>query len=115
MANVEGTRADVLRVLYGKWRQDHTGEKLRYPSKCCHWENVDGMRTRIPDDEFDECVGILSRSAFNDCLDSLEVDGMIELFDTGLDVYYIVTPRGQGKMAELQRGTVVREPTPLSS
>ena len=115
MANVEGTKVDVLRVLYGKWLQDHTGEKLRYPSKCCHWENVEGTRTRIPDDEFDEWVGILSISGFNDCVDSLEVDGLIELFDTGLDVYYVVAPRGLGKMAELKRGAVVREPTPLSS
>jgi hypothetical protein len=115
MANVVEIRADVLRVLYGKWLQDHTGEKLRYPSKCCHWENLDGKRTRTPDDDFADWVGRFSPSGFNECLDSLEVDGLIELFDTGLDVYYVVAPKGLARISELQRSSVAPESTPRSS
>jgi hypothetical protein len=111
MANILETRADVLRVLYEKWLQDHTGEKLRYPSKCCYWETSDGKRSRIPDDYFDECVERFSRPGVNECLDSLDVDGLIELFDTGLDVYYVVAPKGLAKMAELQRKAAVTEST----
>jgi hypothetical protein len=114
MTNIEEKKTDILRVLYGKWWQDHTGEKLRYPSKCCHWENSDGKRNRIPDDYFDEWVGAFSRSGFNECIDSLVADGLIELFDTGLDVYYVVSAKGLAKMAKLELGALPESATQSS-
>ena len=101
----------VLMALYKKWWQDHRCEETKYPSMYCHWETNDRTRSRIPDEYFDELAERFSILGLNESVDSLEVGGLIGLFDTGLDMYYGVTEMGLAKIAELQKGAAVRQVT----
>ncbi len=99
----------VLMALYKKWWQDHRCEEIKYPSMYCHWETNDRKRSKVPDGYFDELAERFSILGLNESVDSLEVGGLIGLFDTGLEMYYGVTDTGLARIAELQKSAAVRQ------
>jgi hypothetical protein len=103
MTEIKETKTYVLKALYEKWWLDHRGDEKKYPSLYGSWENIEGKRERIPDEHFAELANRLTEATFCDFADSLSKDGLIDLFDMGLDAYYVVTEKGLAYLAELQR------------
>jgi hypothetical protein len=99
----ENKRIEVLQAMCEKWEKDHRGDMPKYPSKYCRWETKDGKRTRIPDGHFADLVERFSAQAVNEAVDRLKSNDLIELFDSGLDVYYMVTRKGVAETSQLQK------------
>jgi hypothetical protein len=82
----ESRRMRVLEALHGKWEKDHGGGTLKYPSKYCYSETKDGKRSRISDEDFGTLAERFSSEGVNEAVDGLKADGLVELFDSGLDI-----------------------------
>jgi hypothetical protein len=93
----------VLESLHGKWEKDHDGEMAKYPLQCCYWETKDGKRVRRVEAHFADLVERFSEEDVNDAIDGLKSEGLIDLFDSGLDVYYMLTGKGVALVSALRR------------
>ena len=103
MVTVKNVHGDVLTALYEKWWHDHEGQERKYPSKYGYWRTSEGARQIMPDESFRGLAGELTMARFNESIRSLQKDGCIEIFDLGLDLYYVVTEKGLSELAALER------------